>query len=221
MERLENKNKVIIILIAILLIAGIITTLTIGLNFDLLYQNSEKVELYLEKEFEISDIKQITDEVFGKEKVIIQKVEVYEDMVSITAKSITDEQKENLITKINEKYEVDISKEDTEIKANPHMRGRDIIKPYILPFVIASILVLVYVGIRYFKLGIIKTILESVGIMALAQALLLSIISVTRIPIGIFTPSMIFVVYIISILFITKKFEKDLKKERVKEEKSK
>ena len=39
-----------------------------------------------------------------KTKTIIQKVEVFEDTVSITAKEISEEQKQNIITKVNEKY---------------------------------------------------------------------------------------------------------------------
>ena len=53
------------------------------MKFDLKYEKSQKIELNLQKEFEISDIKTITDEVLKGQDVIIQKVELYEDMVSI------------------------------------------------------------------------------------------------------------------------------------------
>ena len=103
MKKMTKKQKILIAIIALIIIAGIIITATIGLNFDLRYQDSKKIELYLEQDFEISDIKAITDEVFSNEPVIIQKVEVYEDTVSITAKDITDDKKPELINKINEK----------------------------------------------------------------------------------------------------------------------
>ena len=112
------------------------------------------------KEFEISDIKQITNEVMPNQPVIIQKVEVYEDTVSIISKDITDEQKSNLINKINEKYGTELSADSTQILTVPHTRGRDIIKPYIAPFLIATIIILIYMAIRYYKLGIINTILN-------------------------------------------------------------
>jgi len=85
-QKMTNKTKIIIAIIAVVILAGIIITLTIGLNFDLRYQESKSIQLYLETDFDISDIKQITDEVMPGEKVIIQKVEVYEDTVNITAK---------------------------------------------------------------------------------------------------------------------------------------
>ena len=104
MKNLTSKQKILIVLLAIIIISGIIVTVTIGLKFDLKYEKSQKIELNLKKEFEISDIKTITDEVLKGQDVIIQKVELYEDMVSIISNQITEEQKNNIVQKINEKY---------------------------------------------------------------------------------------------------------------------
>ena len=103
MKETTKKQKMIIAIIILIIIAGIIITATMGLNFDLRFQESKKVELYLGKDFEIKDIKQITNEVMPNQYVIVQKVEVYEDSVSIIAKDINDEQKQNLVNKVNEK----------------------------------------------------------------------------------------------------------------------
>ena len=89
MKKITNKQKILIAIIALIIIVGAVIIATIGLNFDFRLQESKKIELYLETEFEIKDIKDITNEVFGNEPVMIQKVEVYEDSVSITAKEIT------------------------------------------------------------------------------------------------------------------------------------
>lgn len=192
-----------------------------GFNFDLKYQDTQRVELYLKTEFNISDIRQITDEVFGIQKVMIQKVEVFEDSVSITTTSISDEQKSNLITKINEKYGTELTAEDTVVEDIGHTRGRDIIKPYIIPFVIAVIVVLIYLGIRYHKLSIAKVLAKSIGIMALAQILLFSVIAITRIPIGRLTIPMVILVYLLTLFGITNMFEKDLAKKKLEENKDK
>ena len=90
MKNLSKKKKVIISIIALIIIVGVVLTATIGLNYSLRYQDAKKVELYLQKDFETSDIKQITKEVFQNKDVIIQKVEVFEDSVSIITKDITD-----------------------------------------------------------------------------------------------------------------------------------
>ena len=210
MKNITKKQKIIFAIIALIIIIGAVITLTIGLNFDLRYQEAKRIELYLEKDYEISDIKQITDETIPDQNVIIQKVEVFEDSVRIIAKEITEEQKQNLVNKINEKYETELDAESTEIVTIPHTRGRDIVKPYIIPFAIATIIILVYMGVRYRKLGTIKTILKTVIVSIIAQAVLLSLIAIIRIPIGRLTIPMVIAVYLLTLIGITTKFEKEL-----------
>ena len=221
MKQFIKSKQLKIIIIALVIIAGIVMIAVKGFNFDLKYQDTQRVELYLKTEFNISDIRQITDEVFGNQKVMIQKVEVFEDSVSITTTSISDEQKSNLITKINEKYGTEITAEDTTVENIGHTRGRDIIKPYIVPFAIAAIVVLIYLGIRYYKLSIAKVIAKSIGIMALAQILLFSVMAITRIPIGRLTIPMVILVYLLTLFGITNMFEKNLSKKNLEENKDK
>ena len=208
--KLSKKTKIIITIIAIIILIGIAITCTIGLNFDLRYRDSKRMELYLEQDFNISDIKQMTDEVMKDKKVIIQKVEVYEDTVSITAEDITDEEKQSLIDKVNEKYGTTLSAESTQIENIPNTRGRDIVKPYVVPFGIASLIILVYMAIRYRKLGVIKTLLKTVLILIVAQIVLLSIMAITRIPIGIVTIPLVITVYLLTLVGLTTYFEKQL-----------
>ena len=218
MKNMSKKKLIVIILIAIIIIAGITITLTKGLNYDLRYQDTKRVELYLGKDFKIADIKQITDEVLPDQAVLIQKIEVYEDSISIISKDITDEQKTNLVNKVNEKYETELNADDIETTTIPHTRGRDIVKPYILPFIIATVIILAYMAVRYHKLGSIKTVLKIAGICILAQIILLSVIAITRIPVGRLTIPMVITVYILTLVGLTTKFEKDLTNNK-KEEK--
>lgn len=218
MKQLIKSKQLKIVLIVLIIIAGIAMIAVKGFNFDLKYQDTQRVELYLETEFNISDIKQITNEVFGNQRVMIQKVEVFEDSVSITTTSISDEQKNNLITKVNEKYGTELKAEDIQIEDIAHTRGRDIIKPYIIPFAIAVIATLVYIGIRYYKLNTVKVVLKSIGILLLSQVLLFSIIAITRIPIGRLTIPMVILVYLLTLFGMTSRYEKNLanrKKEEV------
>ena len=209
-NKLSKKTKIIFTIIAIIILIGIAITCTIGLNFDLRYRDSKRMELYLEQEFNISDIKQMTDEVMPSKKVIIQKVEVYEDTVSITAEDITDEEKQSLIDKVNEKYGTTLAAESTEIETIPNTRGRDIVKPYVVPFGIATLIVLVYMAIRYRKLGVIKTLLKTIIITIIAEMVLLSIMAITRIPIGLITIPLVITVYLLTLIGLTTYFEKEL-----------
>ena len=217
MKETTKKQKIIIAIIILIIIAGIIITATMGLNFDLRFQESKKVELYLGKDFEIKDIKEITNEVMPNQYVIVQKVEVYEDSVSIIAKDINDEQKQNLVNKVNEKYGTEISNDTTEIVTIPHTRGRDLVKPYILPFAISMIIILVYMAVRYRKLGVIKTVLQTIFVCILTQVVLLSIIAITRIPVGRLTMPISVAVYLLTLVGITSNLENKLKIENESE----
>lgn len=216
-NKLSKKTKIIFTIIAIIILIGIAITCTIGLNFDLRYRDSKRMELYLEQEFNISDIKQMTDEVMPSKKVIIQKVEVYEDTVSITAEDITDEEKQSLIDKVNEKYGTTLAAESTEIETIPNTRGRDIVKPYVVPFGIATLIILVYMAIRYRKLGVIKTLLKTIVIAIVAEMVLLSIMAITRIPIGLITIPLVITVYLLTLIGLTTYFEKELTNKNNKE----
>ena len=217
MKEITKKQKIAMIILAIIIIAGLAITFTLGFNFDLRMQETKKVELYLENSFEIEDIKNITNEVFPNQEVMIQKVEVYEDSVSITVKEITEEQKQSLIDKVNEKYGTELTADSTEIVTISHTRGRDLLKPYILPFIIATAIILVYMAIRYRKLGAIKTILKTTFLLVVAQAVLFSVIAMTRIPIGRLTMPMVIIVYLFTLLGITTKLEKQLASKKEEE----
>lgn len=219
MKKMTKKQKILSVIIAVIIIAGAIVTGVKGLNYDLRYQETKNIELYIAKDFEIADIKAITDEVMEKSPVIIRKVEVYEDSVSITAKEITDEQKQSIIDKINEKYQTELSADSTQIQTIPHTRGRDIVKPYITPFIISTAIILVYMAIRYRKIGVLRTLLKTIATSVIAQAVLLSIIAITRIPVGRLTIPMIVTVYMLTLVGLTTNLEKklEIKKEEEKQ----
>lgn len=219
MKKMTKKQKILSVIIAVIIIAGAVVTGVKGLNYDLRYQETKNIELYIAKDFEIADIKAITDEVMGKSPVIIRKVEVYEDSVSITAKEITDEQKQSIIDKINEKYQTELSADSTQIQTIPHTRGRDIVKPYITPFIISTAIILVYMAIRYRKIGVLRTLLKTIAISVIAQAVLLSIIAITRIPVGRLTIPMIVTVYMLTLVGLTTNFEKKLEIKKEEENK--
>ena len=219
MKNMSIKSKILIIIMIIIIVAGIIVIGMKGFNFDLKYEKSQKIELYLEQEFEVNDIKDITNEVMPGKQVIIQKVEVFEDTISIIAKEITDEEKSNLITKINEKYGTELSADSVEIENIPHTRGRDIIMPYVVPFIIATVIILIYMAVRYHKLGSVKVIAKVIGVNILTQIILMSVIAITRIPFGRLTIPMVLVVYLLTMIGMTTKFEKQLENKKVEETK--
>lgn len=221
MKNISKNKKILAVIAIIIVVAGIIMIATKGFNFDLKYQKTQKVELSLNQEFKNSEVKEIAKEVFGKQPIMIEKVEVFEDTVAITTNEITDEQKTNLITKINEKYGTQLNQETIKIIDVAHTKGFDIIKPYIAPFAIATLAILVYIGARYYRLGIVKTILKVIAILVVTQVELFSIIALTRIPVGRLTIPMVIIVYLITLLGITSNLEKCNSSKKEEMEKSK
>ena len=175
-------KKVVYIILACIIIIGTVITATMGLKADLIYSKNAEIDIYIGKQVNKEEINDIVKEVFSEKKVIVQQIELFEDMVSITIPEKSDEelktQIEQLNTKINEKYGTENKAEDIKVIHNSKIKLSSIIKPYIVPIAISVLVILVYVIVRYRKLGILKTIVGAV------EAVFLSIIAITRFPIN-------------------------------------
>ncbi len=203
----EKKTKICIaILILLIIAAGIVVTITWGFNKELKYQENQSIDVYIEQEFDISKIKEIANEILGKRN-IVQTVEIYGDMVTIRAKTISEEQKNDIVNKIKENYEFKQTAEETTVDTISELRIRDMYKKYVMPFAISSAVILLYMLIRYYKKGILKVLLTTVCIPVVAELLCISIIAITRIPVGRFIPIILIVIYIATILYAVKKCE--------------
>lgn len=210
MEKIKEKSKLLIGIVAIVIIAGIVVVMTMGFNFELKYQESQSIEIYSNKEFKLEEIKKIVKEVIQSD-VMVQEVELYGDTVLITSKEITEEQKEQIINEVNQTYETELKAEDITIENNPHIKGFDIIKLYIIPFILATAIILVYVGIRYRKIGTYKVIALTTIILVGMLAILGSLIAITRIPVGKYTMPIVIAVYLLTLVGITTYLENKLK----------
>lgn len=185
----EKMKKLIYAILICIIIAGIVVIATVGLKADIVYSKNVKIEIFLGKTFEMKDMKNIIEEVFPKERKLVQEIELFEDSVSITlADNRTEEELntkvEELNTKINEKYDLDNKTEDITITHNPKVKLSSIIIPYISGLSISLIIILIYVSIRYKKLGVLNILLTYILSILGAEMLLLSIIAITRFPIN-------------------------------------
>lgn len=210
------KKKILIAVMACIIIVGFAMIGFVGLNFDINYTANKEIDIYLGTQFEISDIRGLVKEVIGNEATVIQKVELYEEIVSIKVKEISDEQIEQLLAKINEKYNLEIKKDDITITNNPNLRGRELVKPYILPIAISVVLVLVYAGIKFYRVNSIEVISKLIGLNIIAQLFYVSVLAITRLPVNRLTIPVSIAIYIATTLAVTINFEN---KEIVKEKK--
>lgn len=204
----KNIKIIVISIMTLVILAGIVVTGIYGFNKELKYSQSQSMDVYIEQEADVSKIKEIVKENLGNSNNMVQTVEIYKDLVTIRAKEITDEQKNNIVNKIKENYEISQTAEDTTINTVPATRLIDMYKKYIVPFAISGVLVLIYMAIRYYKKGILKVIGRTIIFPIFGELFLLSIIAITRIPVGRFTPVLVIAMYIASILMEIKQNEK-------------
>lgn len=85
-------------------------------------------------------------------------------------------------------------------------------KKYVLPFVLSFIIILVYMVVRYRQKGILNVFAQTMAIPVLCEILLISLIAITRIPVGVYTPTLVLVVYLASITYTVIKVEKQADK---------
>lgn len=222
---MKNK-KILLYALVVFILAGVIVVLLKGFNVDLMLRAHDSIEYTIGKDFNLSDIKQIAKETFGNKKVVVRTIEVFNDSVSINALEITEEEKNNLISKLDEKYGIEnVADREIKIISNPGIRLREIVKPYIIPTVISFILIYIIYLIRFYKQVTVKwkEFIESVLLIVLLNLVILSLIAITRIPINTLTiPVMLFITILSIILYfenqsnIIEKEEKESKKKTKK-----
>lgn len=205
---MKQKNKIIIAssVIALIILAGIVIVGIWGFNKELRFAQSQSIEINVGQKVDISKIKNIAEEVIGMHNMV-QTVEIYEDVVTIRAISISEEQRNTIVNKIKENYEFEQTAEKTTINTIPATRFRDMYKQYIIPFIIAGTVIVAYMAIRYHKKGILKVIGKAVFIPIIAELILLSWMAIVRIPIGRFIPIFVILVYLASMWYVMRKFE--------------
>lgn len=193
-------KKIIQIVLMCLIIAGVIIVATIGFNVGTKYSETTQISIKIGKEFDLKDIKAITNEVFEKQNTQIQYVELYKDMVQITVKEASEEQIKTLNEKINEKYEISNELSNVLVTRQSNVRLRDIVKPYIVPVAIVSAITIVYVMIAFRKLGIWQVLYNTLMNMVAPQAIFAGFYAVTRIPVNRLTVVIEILIYIASIM---------------------
>lgn len=201
---MSKKSKILCVILVIIFIAAIISTAIRGLNVSMEYAEGTSIVFDLGKQYDKKDIKQIAKEIWPKESIFVQKVEVYDESVLIKVSQVNDEQLDNLATKINEKYGLELKKEDFTILYNSNNKIRDIVKPYIIPLIIATALIVVYYSIRFKG---VKEILEFLLSLVAVEGIIYSIYALAMLPINVITMPIVMIAYGLVTIFVTLKNE--------------
>ena len=218
MKKKNNLKLQIVLLSAILLcLIGLIVIAVFGLKIGLVYGNSKTINVNLGIEFNNNDIKELAKEVYGENaEIIVRKVEVYNDMVSVTLKDSTDEQTQMLVDKINSCYNLSKSiDEDVTIIENSNIRLRSLINHYISWITLSMCLVIIYISIIYRRnRDVISIVLGSTIKLIAGPFVLLAIYAIFRVPVNRLSMSILLTLYSLTVYFIlcTKQEPRKVKK---------
>lgn len=182
--KLSGYKKILLLGVILIIVAGIFVVALKGVNVSLQLQQHESIVVKIGKTIQLKDINEICNNIFKDKNYIVRNVELFDDSVDITVESITDEEKQELVNKINEKYETELTVENLTIKSNSNIRIRDIVKPFIVPIVVSVILIgAIYITVYRNKEIVIKYT-KTLAITIVTEAFIASVIAIARIPVS-------------------------------------
>lgn len=205
--KISGSKKIILLGIILLIIAGIVVVALKGVKVSLILQQHEELNIYIGKPTDIKDMKDICKEVFKDKNFVVRDLDVFNDAYSINVESVINEEKDELINKVNEKFGVNITSDDISEKNVSNIRIRDIVKLYIKPVLISTVLIAAYLVIRFRKESAIKLLGKICGIILLTEAMIFSVIAVIRIPLSATMINLMAVIALIELCLYINKLE--------------
>ena len=205
--KLSGSKKIILLGLILLIIAGMVVVALKGFNVSLILEQHEAINVMIGKEINIKDVKQICNEVFKDKKVVLRTIDFFNDSVNINVESVTDEEKNELVSKLNEKYGTELTIDDLKVISISNVRIRDFVRPYIKPVIISVVLIIAYLIIRFRKMKTIQLLGKLFGIILLTEAAIASVIAIARIPISPLIINLMTVVAVVELLIYINKQE--------------
>ena len=204
---MRNINKILVILVAILLVIGMFLIATRGFNYSIEYKGVTELKFMLGQVLDMSEVESIAKEALNNKEMKIQKIDYFNDSINISVVDPTDEEIQALIDKFNSRYGQNNTMESISIIKTADTSLYEIAKHYIVPVIIAVILVAVYMGIRFRKQGILKVTLLPIVMSAVVEALYLSALAILQIPVSIWTMPIALVLLLITLTIYAYRFE--------------
>lgn len=209
MKEMSKFKKIIAIMIAIVIIAGIIMLVVKGFNKDISYQKSTKIEVNIPQGYEKNDIKQIVNEIFSDKNIQLQDIEKTNQVVSIRIKNYTEDELNNFKSKISEKYGIDKDKLTVYEIEVPATKITTIIIPYVFSISLVTILSVAYVALRNIKKDALKKVVKLITNLIVVAGLYFSIIVLTQIPVNEYIMPVALALYVATLLITIIKFNKE------------
>jgi len=208
--KMKKIKKILGIFVIIILILGIFVIVNKGFNYGMEYKEVTELKFMLGQVLDMNEVQSIVNEAFNNKEVKIQKINYFNDTVNISVVEPTDEEIQTLIDKFNERYEQNNDMENLSIAKTENVTFYEIVKPYILPSVIALISVAVYMAVRFKKEGIIKMLLLPVGVTLLVELLYFAVVAIIQIPVSIWTMPIALILLVLVLVTLVSRLEKNM-----------
>lgn len=208
--KISKKTIIVGIIIIAIIIAGIVMERVKGFNYGMDYSPTTEMKVYLGQEINMDELKNICKNSFDNKQFTIRGLDYFNDSASIYVKNITDDEIDAFVNNINSTYtNAGMTKDYLAIVTNGSITMRQIIKPYIIPVIISFAIILVYMAIRYKNNGFVKSFIQPGLIMILVEALYFSMFALARIPVNIYTMPIGLLIFLITVILVTVKLERD------------
>lgn len=207
---MKNVKKILAIFVVIILILGAFVVANNGFKYGMEYREYTELKFMLGQVLDMNEIQGIVNEVFKDKEVTVEKMNYFNDAVNISVVDPTDEEIQTLIDKFNERYEQNQDKESVSIVKTEDISFYEIVKPYLLPSVIALLAVAIYMAIRYKKEGVVKMFLQPIIAVVLVEAVYFALKAILQFPIVIWTMPFALILLVITLITLVSKREKDM-----------
>ena len=209
MKNISIKNKIIILLLTLLIIAGTITLFVAGFEKNEIYQAGTRIEVYIPQGYEKEEILNIAKESFPGKEIGFEEIEKLNQIAGIKVNEYNEEEMETFKAKISEKYGIEEDSLTIHEVPLPTTRVSTVIDPYVLPVVLVTVLSLIYVLFRNLKSeNKWKIILNIVLTLAVVLGAYFSLILVLRLPFGECTMPLALAIYIITLIIVVNNSKK-------------
>lgn len=207
---MKNIKKVLALFVVIVLILGTSMVVKKGFNYGIEYKEVTELKFMLGQVLDMDEVESIVNEAFNNKETRIQKIDYFNDSVNISVVEPTDEEIQALLDKLNARYSQNNEMNNISRVKTANVSLTEIIKPYILPSIVALVLVLLYMIVRFRNQGILKVALLPIFATIVAETLFFAICAIIRIPITIWTMPFALILMILTLTWYAYKFEKNM-----------
>jgi len=146
-----GKRKVFYTISLIIIIIGIISFIKNGFVMDIEFSGGSIIETNLGVAYENSDVSDIVKEVIGTTPRIQKMGNAAEEQtsVSISTPTLTEEQKNTIMDKLAEKYQISDINENTTFRNVSASFGNEMRNRAVIAVVIAAVCIMLYIGIMF------------------------------------------------------------------------